>query len=326
MVISVASFLREHPVVLAKEEDCENDNNIPRTRKQLLHKTALRSTKHPTNNISYGTSAVSYNVDDELCESDESSSSESITTHEYDDRDGNSALLSSSTCISNSDISDISDVSDISDSMQSSEDIAAATAIAAGEEVTDRKAVRFRFGSRKKAKNNLVRHGSRIVQQVSAAQSTHEDDCKEAALRLLDYAPRSVMDMRQRLQEKGYSEVVVEAVIQRLLELHLLDDYQYAHTVIRSCIARMLGAKATRMELQHKKVDPAAIAQCMASAQESGVFNEAAWELGRKTAQRTKNLEPLVRRRRFFAAAARKGHDLNVITKVYENLFNKDDE
>lgn len=323
MVISVASFLREHPVVLTKEEDCESDNDIPRTRKQLLHKTALRSIKHRTNNISYGTSAVSYNVDDERCDSDESSSSESITTHEYDDRDENSALFSNFTCISDSDVPDISD---ISDSMQSSEDIAAATAIAAGEEVTDRKAVRFRFGSRKKVKNNLVRHGSRIVQQVSAAQSTHEDDCKEAALRLLDYAPRSVMDMRQRLQEKGYSEVVVEAVIQRLLELHLLDDYQYAHTVIRSCIARMLGAKATRMELQHKKVDPAAIAQCMASAQESGVFNEAAWELGRKTAQRTKNLEPLVRRRRFFAAAARKGHDLNVITKVYENLFNKDDE
>lgn len=156
--------------------------------------------------------------------------------------------------------------------------------------------------------------------------NSSEDDCREAALRLLDYAPRSVMDMRKRLSEKGYTEVAIDAVINRLLELHLLDDNQYAQMVIRSCAARLLGARATRMELQRKNVDPAAISQNVASAQNSGVFTEAAWELGRKTAQRTKNLEPLVRRRRFFAAAARKGHDLNVINEVYAALFESNNE
>ena len=156
--------------------------------------------------------------------------------------------------------------------------------------------------------------------------NSSEDDCREAALRLLDYAPRSVMDMRKRLKEKGYTEVAVDAVIRRLLELHLLDDNQYAQMVIRSCAVRLLGARATRMELQRKNVDPAAISQNVASAQNSGVFTEAAWELGRKTASRTRNLEPLVRRRRFFAAAARKGHDLNVINEVYAALFESNNE
>ncbi len=157
-------------------------------------------------------------------------------------------------------------------------------------------------------------------------RESNEDDCKEAALRLLDYAPRSVMDMRKRLKEKGYTEVDIDAVINRLLELHLLDDNQYAQMVIRSCAARMLGARATRIELQRKNVDPSAVSQCVTSAENSGVFTEAAWELGRKTAQRTKNLEPLVRRRRFFAAAARKGHDLSVINEVYAALFISDNE
>ena len=156
--------------------------------------------------------------------------------------------------------------------------------------------------------------------------NSSEDDCREAALRLLDYAPRSVMDMRKRLKEKGYTEVAIDAVIRRLLELHLLDDNQYAQMVIRSCAVRLLGARATRMELQRKNVDPAAISQNVASAQNSGVFTEAAWELGRKTASRTRNLEPLVRRRRFFAAAARKGHDLNVINEVYAALFESNNE
>lgn len=156
--------------------------------------------------------------------------------------------------------------------------------------------------------------------------NSSEDDCREAALRLLDYAPRSVMNMRKRLKEKGYTEVAVDAVIHRLLELHLLDDNQYAQMVIRSCAVRLLGARATRMELQRKNVDPAAISQNVASAQNSGVFTEAVWELGRKTASRTRNLEPLVRRRRFFAAAARKGHDLNVINEVYAALFESNNE
>lgn len=156
--------------------------------------------------------------------------------------------------------------------------------------------------------------------------NSSEDDCREAALRLLDYAPRSVMNMRKRLKEKGYTEVAVDTVIHRLLELHLLDDNQYAQMVIRSCAVRLLGARATRMELQRKNVDPAAISQNVASAQNSGVFTEAAWELGRKTASRTRNLEPLVRRRRFFAAAARKGHDLNVINEVYAALFESNNE
>lgn len=156
--------------------------------------------------------------------------------------------------------------------------------------------------------------------------NSSEDDCREAALRLLDYAPRSVMDMRKRLKEKGYTEVAIDAVIRRLLELHLLDDNQYAQMVIRSCAVRLLGARATRLELQRKHVDPAAISQNVASAQNSGVFTEAAWELGRKTASRTRNLEPLVRRRRFFAAAARKGHDLNVINEVYAALFESNNE
>lgn len=254
MVISVASFLRDNPVVLDEENECTSSN-------------------------------------------------------EYDD------------CIENL---------LLPDSMQSREDIAAAAAIAAGQEVDEQKKYTFRSKrkrQRNRQVNNVVRYGTRLVKQVSQEESNDEDDCKEAALRLLDYSPRSVEDMNQRLVEKGYSQTVVDAVIQRLLELHLLDDVQYAQTVIRSCVSRMLGTRATRIELQRKHVDSAAIEQCIAIAQDEGVFTEAAWELGRKASYSTRKLEPHVRKRRFFASAARKGHDLGIINEVYESLFtNNEDE
>lgn len=268
MVISVASFLRNHPVVLNEEESDESNNVTLNTRKRnakrASNKSKLLGAKNYTNNMPYVKSTNACDLSDEICESDE--------PYESGEYCGSDASCGSD------------------EPCESDEP--------------------YRSG-----KNS----GSKVVK-------TNEDDCKEAALRLLDYAPRSVADMRQRLKEKGYDEEVVEAVIQRLLELRFLDDNQYAKAVIRSCVARMLGARATRMELQRKNVDSTAISSSVAEAQELGMFTEAAWELGRKTAQRTKNLEPLVRRRRFFAAAARKGHDLSIISEVYNALFTNSEE
>ena len=274
MVISVASFLRNHPVVLNEEESDESNdvtlNTRKRNRKRASHKSALLGAKNYTNNMPYVKSTNACDLSDEICERDEPCRSDE-------------ACGSDEPC-------------------ESSE--------ACGSDEPCESSEPYRSG-----KNS----GSKVVK-------TNEDDCKEAALRLLDYAPRSVADMRQRLKEKGYDEEVVEAVIQRLLELRFLDDNQYAKAVIRSCVARMLGARATRMELQRKNVDSTAISSSVAEAQELGMFTEAAWELGRKTAQRTKNLEPLVRRRRFFASAARKGHDLSIINEVYNALFTNSEE
>ena len=274
MVISVASFLRNHPVVLNEEESDESNdvtlNTRKRNRKRASHKSALLGAKNYTNNMPYVKSTNACDLSDEICESDEPCRSD-----EYCESDEPCRSDETYRSVENRGSSDP-----------------------------------YRSG-----KNS----GSKVVK-------TNEDDCKEAALRLLDYAPRSVADMRQRLKEKGYDEEVVEAVIQRLLELRFLDDNQYAKAVIRSCVARMLGARATRMELQRKNVDSTAISSSVAEAQELGMFTEAAWELGRKTAQRTKNLEPLVRRRRFFASAARKGHDLSIINEVYNALFTNSEE
>ena len=268
MVISVASFLRNHPVVLNGEESDESNdvtlNTRKRSTKRASHKSQLLGAKNYTNNMPYVKSTNVCDLSDEICESSEYC--ESDEPYRSDE-----PYESSEYCESD-------------ESYESSEN-----------------------------------SGSKVVK-------TNEDDCKEAALRLLDYAPRSVADMRQRLKEKGYDEEVVEAVIQRLLELRFLDDNQYAKAVIRSCVSRMLGARATRMELKRKNVDSVAISSCVAEAQELGMFTEAAWELGRKTAQRTKNLEPLVRRRRFFASAARKGHDLSIINEVYNALFTNSEE
>ena len=43
------------------------------------------------------------------------------------------------------------------------------------------------------------------------------DACREAALRLLDAAPRASGALRERLLSKGYGEAIVDEVIERLI-------------------------------------------------------------------------------------------------------------
>jgi len=315
MVISVESFLRNHPAVLTEAE--QNDavlSNTAASDKLLGNGGVLREiagdcTSSDMANTPYDNSAS------RCCESEENS----LLTNALTSTDSWRSFGEQS-------FGEQSEQSpeEQSPEEQSSKDIAAAVAIAAGYEVDEHSTNYARKRRKKRYDNKTVRCGSRIVQQVSQKQSVNEDDCREAALRLLDYAPRSIADVHQRLTEKGYADATVDSVVKRLCELRLLDDCQYAQLVIRSCVARMLGARATRLELQRKNVESSVIASSISQAQEAGVFEEAAWELGKKTVQRTRNLDATVRKRRFFAAAARKGHDLNVINEVYRTLFEEE--
>lgn len=335
MVISVESFLRNHPAVLTEAE--QNDAVLSNTAASdtvlgndgVLREIAGDCTSSDMANTPYDNSAS------RCCESEENSlltnalpspdSLQSFGEQSFGERSFGEQSFGEQSFGEQS-FGEQSEQSpeEQSPEEQSSKDIAAAVAIAAGYEVDEHSSNYARKRRKKRYDNKTVRCGSRIVQQVSQKQSVNEDDCREAALRLLDYAPRSIADVHQRLTEKGYADATVDSVVKRLCELRLLDDCQYAQLVIRSCVARMLGARATRLELQRKNVESSVIASSISQAQEAGVFEEAAWELGKKTVQRTRNLDATVRKRRFFAAAARKGHDLNVINEVYRTLFEEE--
>lgn len=148
-----------------------------------------------------------------------------------------------------------------------------------------------------------------------------EEACKEAALRLLDAAARSTGGLRSKLVERGYEPQVVDAVIDRLVELRLLDDEDYARMVVRACVGRMMGMRGTVMELTRKGVDRAVAQSVAQDAAEQGVFDEAAWELGRSVARKARACSVEVQRRRFWGAGGRKGHDPQVLREVAHALF-----
>lgn len=169
-------------------------------------------------------------------------------------------------------------------------------------------------------------HGSDAISvsytsNESMDEAAELDECREAALRLLDAAPRPSGALRERLGDKGYKTSIIDEVIERLIRVHLIDDRAYAESAVRFCVGRCMGRRGTVMELIRKGVDRGMAETVAAEADERGMFEEAAWALGRRYAKKTIGVDDAVRRRRFWAAGGRKGHDSETLNRVCRELF-----
>ncbi len=78
---------------------------------------------------------------------------------------------------------------------------------------------------------------------------------KERAFYLLDYRDHSCKEMRDKLL-KNYCEEVCDAVVDKLLEIRLLDDRNYAEKYARQLFEiKRLGRYKARFEMQKKGID-----------------------------------------------------------------------
>jgi len=76
--------------------------------------------------------------------------------------------------------------------------------------------------------------------------------CLDSALGLLSLRMRSQGEMRQRLLRKNYEVEEVEAVMERLKELKLLDDREYAEAWSRQHLNR--SQRALKQDFYHKGI------------------------------------------------------------------------
>ena len=82
---------------------------------------------------------------------------------------------------------------------------------------------------------------------------------RERALRLVGYRERSTEELRRRLLDDGYPQVVVEPLVERFVELGLVDDDRYSRMYVRSRLRSGYGVRRIARELDKKGV-PAYIA------------------------------------------------------------------
>ena len=143
-----------------------------------------------------------------------------------------------------------------------------------------------------------------------------------AAVRILTKRAKSGEELRRKLREYKYEPEGIEWSINRLTELGILNDEEYARAVVRSQLRRKpAGRRFLSGKLREKGIHPSVSDVVLDELLEERDPYEDALEIAQKASRTiSAKLEPEVRHRRISGRLARRGFDFDVIRRVLEEL------
>ena len=190
----------------------------------------------------------------------------------------------------------------------------------------------------------MARPGAGRVDRVAVRKARLERHAAEtdpevvlnAAARFLEARQRSVGEVRRHLAEARYPEPLIERAVERLLELHWLDDETFARSWVESRDrAHPRGTQALRRELALKGIDRETVEAVLAERDSDGGARPAAIDttvetqpgasadelaarrlLERKGSGFARLPDLRLRRQRAYALLARNGFDADVCRDV----------
>jgi regulatory protein len=149
------------------------------------------------------------------------------------------------------------------------------------------------------------------------------DEAREVALKYLDYAARTSVEVRRRLARSGFDEETMEAVVAELERAGLLDDARFSRDWVADRAGRKrLGRERLVAELRRKGVGRE-IAEAAVAGMDREAETTAARELARKRLGSDDPADSAVRRR-LAAFLQRRGYDWETIEQVFSRLFADD--
>ncbi len=174
------------------------------------------------------------------------------------------------------------------------------------------------------ALSRLVAAWLRVGEELSTEKiaSLQAADVRERALqyalRLLSYRARSEKELRQRLEQKGWDQTIIQETLDRLRQNGLLDDSRFARDWIENRQTfRPRGTRLLYQELRQKGVDDQTIQQAL-----TGIDEEAAAQaLARRQAQRLKSAPPHVFHQKLIAYLIRRGFSYELANTVSQNIW-----
>lgn len=158
---------------------------------------------------------------------------------------------------------------------------------------------------------------------ASLQESNRYQKCLDTALRLLNYRPRSEQEINLRLQQRGYHENDILAVLANLKELGLVDDGSFARFWADN--RQTFSPRSRRMtetELKQKGVPPEIIEREL-NAVDDG---ENAYRAAFKYVRNLTNADYPGFRRRLGEYLRRRGFGYDVINSTVARLWNEKED
>jgi len=152
-----------------------------------------------------------------------------------------------------------------------------------------------------------LRRGQKLADDEIAALQDRDEahQAHEAALRYLDYRPRSVDEIRRHLKTKDVRPDFIDEVVERLSQAGLLDDQAFARYWLENrSDFRPRGERALRMELRQKGVPDDVIAEVLGQGHNE---DDSAYRAAVTQARKIRATDPREFRRKLEAHLARRG-------------------
>ena len=145
-------------------------------------------------------------------------------------------------------------------------------------------------------------------------------NAKAAALRFLKIRPRSIAELKEKLEVKGFSSMEIEKTVLDLLASGLLDDRAFTKSWINYRLARPFGFRRIIQELKAKGIDPETIEQAVAQIKGNYDPQPVALELARRRWQRMPDIEPAKKKKRVLDFLLRRGFEVDIVISVLKKL------
>lgn len=162
--------------------------------------------------------------------------------------------------------------------------------------------------------DTLAHEGLFVGQRLDTPQITRlmaadaYDQAKRAAVRLLEIRPRSERELRERLRQRGFDVMSIDAVCQRLNETGLINDQAFANYLVEQRQRNaQRGGQAIRNDLRKHGITNETIHHLADAHQLDANDHDGALILARKLAPRMRNLDRTTFMRRLGGTLQRRG-------------------
>ena len=170
----------------------------------------------------------------------------------------------------------------------------------------------------------VATQGLKIGQELSPSdierieQKEAAEQARQAALRLLNYRPRSAAEIRSGLRKKGYADDIIQPVIDRLTAVDLLNDEAFArYWVEQRETFKPRSQFALRQELQQKGVSRGIIDAALESVDEESAARQAAQKKARQLSRLTEESF----RAKLGGFLQRRGFHYGLIKQITEEMW-----
>jgi len=172
------------------------------------------------------------------------------------------------------------------------------------------------IGRRATGSRPVRRAGGDLEDRTAAS----EEAAHAAALWLLESRARTRLELRQRLERRGFEAEAIERALDRLTGVGLVDDEAFARDLAASRVEQGVDAPRIIVELKDRGIAPDLAVRIAGESAPPSDRAERCRELAEDRLSKLEGLRPEVQYRRLAAYLVRRGYPGDVVENVVSEL------